>query len=75
MKSLYLGPDELMVGAKISLNPNCTMLEVSAIINVTERRIRDAVPAATVIYLEPDVYVDPNATQPTTSSIVMLSSD
>lgn len=75
MKTLYLGPDEFMVGAKISLPPSCTMLDVSAIINVAERRIREASPAATVIYLEPDVYLDPNATQPTTSSIVMLSSD
>lgn len=75
MKTLYLGPDDFMVGAKISLQSSCTMLEVSAIINVAERRIREAVPAAKVIYLEPDVYLDPNATQPTTSSIVMLSSD
>lgn len=75
MKTLYLGPDEFMVGAKISLPATCTMQEVSAIVNLTERRIREAVPAARVIYLEPDVYLDPNVSQPTTSSIVMLSSD
>lgn len=75
MKTLYLGPDDFMVGAKISLQSSCTMLEVSAIINVAERRIREAVPAAKVIYLEPDVYLDPDVVQPTTSSIVMLSSD
>lgn len=75
MKTLYLGPDEFMIGAKISLKPSCTMHEVSAIVNLAERRIREAVPAARVIYLEPDIYLDPNLTQPTTSSIVMLSSD
>ena len=49
--------------------------EVSLIINLAERRIREAVPAARVIYIEPDVWLDPNLPTPTTSSIVMLSSD
>ena len=43
------------------------MNEVSMIINIAERRIREAVPAARIIYLEPDVYLDPNSTQPTTT--------
>ena len=75
MKTLYLGPDEFMVGAKIDIAAARTMNEVSVIINLAERRIREAVPAARVIYLEPDVYLDPNAATPSTSSIVMLSSD
>ncbi|TDP90762.1 cation diffusion facilitator family transporter [Leucobacter luti] len=75
MKTLYVGPDEFMVGAKISLAPERTMNEVSMIINLAERRVREAVPAARIIYIEPDVYLDPNIAQPTTSSIVMLSSD
>ncbi len=75
MKTLYLGPDELMVGAKVSLPASTTMGEVSVIINMAERRIRAAVPAARVIYIEPDVWLDPDLPTPTTSSIVMLSSD
>ena len=75
MKTLYLGPDEFMVGAKIDIAPERTMNEVSVIINLAERRVREAVPAARVIYIEPDVYLDPNADTPSTSSIVMLSSD
>ncbi len=75
MKTLYLGPDEFMVGAKIDAAPDATMHEVSAIVNLAERRIREAVPAAKVIYIEPDIYIDPNADTPSTSSIVMLSSD
>lgn len=75
MKTLYLGPDEIMVGAKVSLPSSTTMSEVSVIINLAERRIREAVPAARVIYIEPDVWLDPNLPTPTTSSIVMLSSD
>ncbi|WP_053352096.1 MULTISPECIES: cation diffusion facilitator family transporter [Leucobacter] len=75
MKTLYLGPDEFMIGAKVDIAPTKTMNEVSVIINLAERRVREAVPAARVIYIEPDVYLDPNADTPSTSSIVMLSSD
>ncbi len=75
MKTLYVGPDEFMIGAKVSLSPDRTMKEVSVIVNLAERRVREAVPAARIIYIEPDVWIDPNATQPTTSSLVMLSSD
>lgn len=75
MKTLYLGPDEFMVGAKIDIPSTASMYEVSAIINLAEKRIRDAVPAAKIIYLEPDIYLDPNVKTPPTSAIVMLSSD
>lgn len=75
MKTLYVGPEELMVGAKISLSASMTMHEVSAVVNLAEKRIREAVPAARIIYIEPDVWIDPNAVQPDTSAIIMLSSD
>ncbi|RKN38089.1 cation diffusion facilitator family transporter [Micromonospora endolithica] len=56
MKTLYLGPEELMVAAKIGV-PRCESAEELAQgINAVEARIRAAVPAARVIYLEPDIY-------------------
>ncbi|MEV1332874.1 cation diffusion facilitator family transporter [Micromonospora costi] len=56
MKTLYLGPEELMVAAKIGV-PSCdTAEEVARGINAVEARIRAAVPIARVIYLEPDIY-------------------
>ncbi|SCF35687.1 cation diffusion facilitator family transporter [Micromonospora viridifaciens] len=56
MKTLYLGPEELMVAAKIGV-PACeTAEEVARGINAVEARIRSAVPIARVIYLEPDIY-------------------
>src|SRR5690606_36469274 len=67
MKTLYVGPDEFMIGAKISVAGTLTMHEVSAVVNLAERRIRLAVPAARIIYIEPDVYLDPNAETPSTS--------
>ncbi|HEY1105573.1 cation diffusion facilitator family transporter [Agromyces endophyticus] len=71
MKTLYLGPDELLVAAKLGFASDQKLLEVAAATNVIEQRIRHAVPAARVIYVEPDVYVDPNQTTPPTDAIVI----
>lgn len=54
-KTLYLGPDELMLAAKIAVDPNATAGAISVVIDAAEERIRSAVPATRVIYLEPDV--------------------
>ncbi|MCM2390058.1 cation diffusion facilitator family transporter [Streptomyces albipurpureus] len=56
MRTLHLGPDELLVAAKIAVPNNDTAAEVAQSINAAEERIRAAVPIARVIYLEPDVY-------------------
>jgi len=71
MKTLYLGPDELLVAAKVGFHADQKLLEVSAAVNVIEQRVREAVPAARVIYIEPDVYVDPNLSAPPTDAIVI----
>ncbi len=71
MKTLYLGPDELLVGAKLAVPGEHRLAEVAAAIDVIERRIREAVPAARVIYIEPDVWVDPNERHPATDTIVI----
>ncbi|MFG1895725.1 cation diffusion facilitator family transporter [Micromonospora zamorensis] len=56
MKTLYLGPEELMVAAKIGV-PACESAhDLARGINAVEARIRAAVPIARVIYLEPDIY-------------------
>ncbi|GGI44888.1 cation diffusion facilitator family transporter [Agromyces flavus] len=71
MKTLYLGPDELLVAAKLGFQPHESLAEVSTAINVIEQRVREAVPSARVIYLEPDIYVDPNEQAPPTDAIVI----
>jgi cation diffusion facilitator family transporter len=75
MKTLYLGPDELMVAAKLGMPSDQKLTEVAAATNAIETRIREAVPAARVIYIEPDVYVDPNEAHPTTDAIVIKGLD
>jgi len=71
MKTLYLGPDELLVAAKLGFAADQRLLEVAAATNVIERRIRESVPTARVIYIEPDVWIDPEAVAPPTDAIVI----
>jgi cation diffusion facilitator family transporter len=72
-KTLYLGPDELLVAAKIGLAPGSSLREISASIDSIEHDIRAAVPVARVIYLEPDVVRDGPA--PATDAIVIKGAD
>jgi len=75
IKTLYLGPDELMVAAKVAFGRSKTLVEIAESINSLEVAIREVVPAARVIYIEPDVYVSPNAVNPPTDSIVIKAAD
>lgn len=71
MRTLYLGPDELLVGAKLAIAGSLPLAEVAAAIDTIESRIREAVPVARVIYIEPDVWVDPNEQHPAIDTIVI----
>lgn len=55
MKTLYLGPEELMLGAKIAVGKNATGEEIADTIDAAEESVRNVVPSTRVIYLEPDV--------------------
>jgi cation diffusion facilitator family transporter len=55
MKTLHLGPDEVLVAAKVAVRQDQTAQDIAQGIDATEARIRAAVPIARVIYLEPDI--------------------
>jgi cation diffusion facilitator family transporter len=55
LRTQYLGPDEMLVGAKIALTPGTDLATVAAAIDAAEAAVRAAVPTAEVIYLEPDL--------------------
>lgn len=55
LKTLHLGPDEILVAAKIGIAAGASGEQIAGSIDDAESRIRDAVPTATVIYLEPDI--------------------
>lgn len=54
-KTLYVGPEELMVAAKIAIQANESGEQIAKIIDATEAEIRNKVPAAKLIYIEPDI--------------------
>jgi cation diffusion facilitator family transporter len=55
LRTQHLGPDELLVAAKVGFDPTTPVAEVAAQIDEAERRLRRAVPKARLVYLEPDV--------------------
>ncbi|MBF6194933.1 cation diffusion facilitator family transporter [Nocardia implantans] len=56
LKTQYLGPEELLVAAKVGVVPGLDIAAIAGAIDDAESRVRTAVPAARVIYLEPDLY-------------------
>jgi cation diffusion facilitator family transporter len=55
MKTMHLGPEELLVAVKIAVTASDSAAQVAAAIDTAEVAIREAEPTARVIYLEPDL--------------------
>ena len=56
MRTVHMAPDSVLVAAKVAVRENDSAEQITAGINTAERRVRAAVPIATTIYLEPDIY-------------------
>ena len=56
LRTSHIGPETLLVAAKIAVDASLTAGALAAGINAAEARIRTAVPIAETIYLEPDIY-------------------
>lgn len=56
LKTQHLGPDELLVGAKVEFDHALTLPELADAIDASEKAIRAAVPTARIVYIEPDIY-------------------
>lgn len=56
LRTLHVGPDSLLVAAKVAVLPGELAGAIVAGIDAAERRIRAEVPIATLIFLEPDLY-------------------
>jgi hypothetical protein len=61
---MHLGPDEILVAAKIAVGHDDTAAGIARGIDDAERRIREAVPTARMIFLEPDLRRSGAATTP-----------
>jgi cation diffusion facilitator family transporter len=55
LKTLHLGPEELLVAAKIAVRHDDSASSVARTINEAEAAVRAVEPAASVMYLEPDI--------------------
>jgi cation diffusion facilitator family transporter len=56
LKTMHLGPEELLVAAKIAVPVSAIATEIAAAIDAAEAAVRTAEPTARVIYLEPDIW-------------------
>ena len=56
LKTMHLGPDELLVAAKVGVHRDASATEIATAIDEAEAAIRVVEPIATVIYLEPDIF-------------------
>jgi len=61
LRTLHVGPETLLVGAKIAVSRELSAAALVAGIDRAERRVRAAVPIAELIYLEPDLYQEARA--------------
>src|SRR3984957_17692277 len=56
LRTSPIGPESLLVAAKIGVAADLTAADLAAGIDAAEKRVRAAVPIAETIYLEPDIY-------------------
>jgi cation diffusion facilitator family transporter len=75
LRTLYLGPDEMLVAAKVAFPRATTVADVAAAIDQMEADIRAQIPVARVIYIEPDIFKEPGVGDMTTDAIVIKSAD
>jgi cation diffusion facilitator family transporter len=59
MRTLHLGPDDLLLAAKVDFDRELSIEELARAIDDAEMAVRAAVPKATTIYIEPDIRRQP----------------
>jgi cation diffusion facilitator family transporter len=64
MRTMHLGPEELLVAVKIGVPRTARAADVARCIDAAERSMRAAEPTAQVIYVEPDIYVEGHESDP-----------
>jgi cation diffusion facilitator family transporter len=63
LRTVHIGPDSVLVTAKVAVRESDSAAQLTAGINAAEERVRAAVPTAQTIYLEPDIYQPEKADQ------------
>jgi divalent metal cation (Fe/Co/Zn/Cd) transporter len=55
METLHIGPDDVLVAAKIDVNPDISVTELAKTIDEAEIRVRSVTPFNVIIHIEPDI--------------------
>ncbi len=55
LRTQHFGPEQLLVGAKVVFDPGLSFTEVADAINEVEQRVREVVPIAHPMYIEPGI--------------------
>ncbi len=55
LRTMHLGPDDVLVAAKVAARGSTPLAQVAKAVDEAEAKIREAVPAARLIYIETDV--------------------
>jgi len=71
LRTSHIGPETLLVAAKVGVAGDQTAADLAAGIDATEKRIRAVVPIAETIYLEPDIY-HPGMEDPSDPSVAIV---
>jgi cation diffusion facilitator family transporter len=56
MRTLHMGPDQLLVAAKVEFDEQLCVADLARVIDEAEAVVRERVPIAVRIYLEPDLH-------------------
>ncbi len=59
LRTMHLGPDQLLIAAKLDFDPSLNVGDLAIAIDAAEAGLRAAVPIATTIYIEPDILRQP----------------
>jgi cation diffusion facilitator family transporter len=60
LRTMHLSPEELLVAAKIELDPELSADDAARVIDDAHAKLREQVPGARIIYLEPELAVAPD---------------
>jgi divalent metal cation (Fe/Co/Zn/Cd) transporter len=56
LRTLHIGPEDLLVAAKLAFTPDLPLRAVADAVNAVESAVRARVPVARLVFLEPDVW-------------------
>jgi len=68
LRTQHVGPDDIIINAKVEFDPTLTMIRLAEVVNELEVELRDAEPKAGTIFIEPDVYRSAAGSSPSTTA-------